>query len=66
LKSTEKNKRNIPVLLIVLDMIGAVFAAMGILGLMGEGALEDYLLLAGGILLMTPLVLHILNRVRSR
>jgi|GEM_PF-3280409 len=47
-------------------MIGAVLAAMGVLGLMEEGALEDYLLLAGGILLMTPLVLHILNRVRGR
>ncbi|TNF07793.1 MAG: hypothetical protein EP323_02565 [Gammaproteobacteria bacterium] len=64
--SSKEKKFNIPVSLILLDMFGAVLAAIGILGLMEEGALGDYLLLAGGILLMMPLVLHILNRMRDR
>lgn len=62
----EKKKIDIPVALILLDLLGAVLAAMGILGALNHGDPGDYLMVLAGFLLMLPLVLHILNRLRKR
>lgn len=62
----EKKKIDIPVALILLDLVGAVLAAMGILGALNEGGPSDYLMVVAGFLLMLPLVLHILNRLQKR
>ncbi|MEZ5528864.1 MAG: hypothetical protein R3E57_02820 [Porticoccaceae bacterium] len=62
----EKKKIDIPVALILLDLVGAVLAAMGILGALNEGGASDYLMVVAGFLLMLPLVLHILNRLQKR
>lgn len=61
----DKNNK-IPVLLILLDMVGAALVAVGILGILEEGDLSDYLLVIGGLVLMLPLVLHILARIQGR
>lgn len=62
----EKKKIDIPVALILFDLVGAVLAAMGILGALNEGDPSDYLMVVAGFLLMLPLVLHILNRLQKR
>ena len=61
-----KQKRSIPVALILLDLLGAILVAIGILGALDEGSVGDYLLLAAGLVLMLPLVLNILNRMPGR
>ncbi|TNE95431.1 MAG: hypothetical protein EP324_00065 [Gammaproteobacteria bacterium] len=61
---TQKSK--IPVFLILLDLVGAILVAIGILGALDEGTVGDYLLLAAGLVLMLPLVLYILNRMTGR
>ena len=62
----DKRTPRIPFALILLDLVGAVLAAVGILGAMDEGGLSDYLLVLGGLILMLPLVLHILKRLQDR
>ncbi|WP_461481045.1 hypothetical protein [Porticoccus sp.] len=62
----DRQKINIPVSLILLDLLGAILVAIGILGALDEGGPADYLLVAAGLVLMLPLVLHILNRLQGR
>jgi len=62
----DKRTPRIPFALILLDLVGAVLAAVGILGAMDEGGPSDYLLVLGGLILMLPLVLHILKRLQDR
>ncbi|WP_461518599.1 hypothetical protein [Porticoccus sp.] len=62
----DTQKRKIPVFLILLDLVGAILVAVGILGALDEGSPGDYLLVVAGLVLMLPLVLHILNRLQGR
>jgi len=56
-----KQKRKWPILLLVLDLLGAIIAALGLIEYLDTGSLNAVLLLIVGLLLMLPLILHILK-----
>ena len=55
----KKTGRSIPWQLIVLDLVGAFLFAVGLLRFIGDGG--GFLYMVAGIVLMTPLILHILK-----
>ncbi|MEH6468236.1 MAG: hypothetical protein V7725_01340 [Porticoccus sp.] len=59
----KKLKRKWPILLLVLDFLGAIIAAAGIIEFLDTGSLNAVLLIVAGLLLMLPLILHILKRL---
>lgn len=50
-----------PLLLIVLDILGAIIAAIGILEFIENGSFNALLLIGAGLCLMLPLTLYILK-----
>jgi hypothetical protein len=58
-----KQKRKWPLLLLVLDILGAIIVALGIIEYLGTSSLNAVLLLVAGLFLMLPLILHILKLV---
>ena len=50
-----------PLLLIALDILGAIIAAVGILEFIENGSLNALLLIGAGLCSMLPLTLHILK-----
>jgi len=56
-----ENTRKWPILLLVLDLLGAIMIAVGIIEFLETGSLNAVLLLIAGLFLMLPLVLHILK-----
>ena len=55
----------IPYRLILLDLVGAVLAAMGILQLIDGGGIPAWIMTVVGFLLMMPLVLAIFRLLAS-
>ncbi|WP_339641451.1 hypothetical protein [uncultured Porticoccus sp.] len=55
----------IPYRLILLDLVGAVLAAMGILQLIDGGGVAAWIMTVVGFLLMMPLVLAIFRLLAS-
>lgn len=55
----------IPYRLILLDLVGAVLAAMGILQLIDSGGVAAWIMTIVGFLLMMPLVLVIFRLLAS-
>jgi hypothetical protein len=55
----------IPYRLILLDLVGAVLAAMGILQLIDGGSVAAWVMTVVGFLLMMPLVLAIFRLLAS-
>ena len=55
----------IPPKLILIDLVGAVLVAMGVLDLMDDGGVDGIAFVVVGMLLMLPLIVHILNNVPS-
>ncbi|MCB1668909.1 MAG: hypothetical protein R3E73_07195 [Porticoccaceae bacterium] len=55
----------IPPKLIVLDLVGALLVAVGVLNMMGEGGIEGVVYFVVGLLLMVPLITHILKSIPS-
>jgi len=55
----------IPPKLIVLDLVGALLAAVGLLDLMGDGGADGIAYVTIGVLLMLPLILHIIKSLPS-
>ena len=51
--------------LIVLDLVGALLVAVGVLNMMGEGGIEGVVYFVVGLLLMVPLITHILKSIPS-
>lgn len=58
-----KNTGKWPILLLVLDILGAIIAAAGIIEFLDTSSLNAVLLIVAGLLLMLPLILHILKRL---
>ena len=58
-----KNMTKWPILLIALDLVGAIIAAVGILKFIENGSFNAFLLIVVGFCLMLPLILHILKPV---
>ena len=58
-----KQKRKWPLLLLVLDILGAIIVALGIIEYLDASSLNSVLLLVAGLFLMLPLILHILKLV---
>ncbi|MBQ0712805.1 MAG: hypothetical protein KBT53_07590 [Porticoccus sp.] len=56
-----KQKRKWPILLLVLDLLGAIIAAVGLIEYLDTGSLNAIILLVAGLFLMLPLILHILK-----
>ena len=59
------SKLKIPPKLIVLDLVGALLVAVGVLKMMGEGGIEGVVYFVVGLLLMVPLITHILKSIPS-
>lgn len=59
------SKLKIPPKLIVLDLVGALLVAVGVLNMMGEGGIEGVVYFVVGLLLMVPLITHILKSIPS-
>lgn len=57
------SKLKIPPKLIVLDLVGALLVAVGVLNMMGEGGIEGVVYFVVGLLLMVPLITHILKSI---
>jgi len=55
----------IPPNLIILDLVGAVLVAAGMMKLMNDGGAEGVIYFVGGLLLMVPLIVHILKSLPS-
>ena len=54
-----------PLGLFVLDLLGAIMAAIGIMGFIDNGGTDELLLIIVGLCLMLPLILHILKLLPS-
>ncbi len=50
-----------PLGLFVLDLLGAIMAAIGVTGFIDDGGTDELLLIILGLCLMLPLILHILK-----
>lgn len=61
-----KNTAKWPKLLFVLDILGAIIAAIGIMEFLDNGSIEAVLLVVAGLVLMLPLILHILKRLPAK
>lgn len=55
-----------PILLLALDMLGAIIAAVGIIEYLDSGGVQAVLTVVAGLLLMLPLILHILKLLPAR
>jgi hypothetical protein len=62
----KKNTVEWPILLLVLDILGAIIVAVGIIEFLDTGSLKAVLFTVVGLLLMLPLILHILNFFPSK
>lgn len=62
----KKNAIKWPKLLLVLDILGAIIAAAGIIEYLDTGSLNAALFTVVGLLLMLPLILHILKLFPSK
>lgn len=62
---SNSESRKIPYRLILLDLVGAVLAAMGILQLIDGGGVAAWIMTVLGFLLMMPLVLAIFRSLAS-
>jgi len=56
-----KNTRQWPIFLLVLDFLGAIIVAVGLIEFLDTASLNAALLLVAGLFLMLPLILHILK-----
>tara|TARA_R110001592_G_scaffold363370_1_gene685405 strand:- start:21643 stop:21867 length:225 start_codon:yes stop_codon:yes gene_type:complete len=56
-----KNTIKWPKFLLVLDILGAIIVAAGIIEYLDTGSLNSALFIVAGLLLMLPLTLHILK-----
>jgi hypothetical protein len=61
-----RNQPKWPILLLALDLLGAIIVAVGIMAFLDTGGVKAALLIASGLLLMLPLVLHILKRLPAK
>lgn len=61
-----QNQSKWPILLLALDLLGAIIVAVGFMAFLDNGGFRAALLIVSGLLLMLPLVLHILKRLPAK